>query len=67
MIILVIGIFRPIVLSGIPILFAVISFLGGTTVIAGVTGLFVALLANFIWLTYRLSKPIQDFFEDEQD
>lgn len=62
LIILVYGVFNPLALSGIPILFALISFLGGTTVLAGVSALFIALLANIIYLMYHLSLPLRNIY-----
>lgn len=62
LIILVIGVFRPIALSGIPIVFALVSFLGGTTIMAGITALVVALIANIVYLMYHLSRPLRKLY-----
>lgn len=62
LIILVLGVFNPIALSGIPILFALVSFLGGTTLLAGVSALLVALLVNIIYLMYHLALPFRKLY-----
>lgn len=62
LVILVYGVYNPLALSGIPILFALISFLGGTTILAGVSALFVALLVNMIYLMYHLSLPLRKLY-----
>lgn len=63
LVILVLGVFNPIALSGIPILFAVVSFLGGTTILAGFSALFIALLVNIIYLMYHLSLPVRKLYK----
>lgn len=54
LVILVVGTFRPAVLSGIPILFAAVTFLGGINIIAGVTALIVAITANIAYIMWAV-------------
>lgn len=54
LVILIVGTFRPAVLSGIPILFAVVTFLGGINIIAGVTALIVAITANIAYILWAV-------------
>ena len=65
LVILVIGIFRPIALSGIPLLFGAVTFLGGTTILAGISGLLVALVVDVIYLSYHFSRPVRELFAEQ--
>lgn len=62
LLILVIGVFRPIALSGIPIIFGAVTFLGGTTLLAGLSGLLIALIVNLIYLVYHVSHPVRKIY-----
>lgn len=63
--ILVIGIFRPIALSGIPIIFGAVTFLSGTTILAGISGLILALMVNVIYLTYHFSQSLRKLYKKD--
>jgi len=60
LILLIIGVFRPAVLSGIPILWAVIVWLGGIQIIAGVTGLVIAILANMAYILWEIPVSLAE-------
>lgn len=60
--ILVIGVFQPLALSGIPVLFAFVTFLGGLNIVAGVTGLLIAVIVNIAYLAWKLSGPVRNLF-----
>lgn len=60
LVILVAGAFRPAFLSGIPILFAVVTFLGGMNIFAGVTALLLAIAANLVYIVYVFVDMLTD-------
>lgn len=67
LIILVAGMFWPAALSGIPLLWAFVTFLGGINIIAGVTALLIAIVANIAYILWELPvsliEKIKEFKE----
>lgn len=57
--IFIIGMFRPSVLTGIPVIWAIISWLTSIHIFAGFTGLMVAIFANMAYIIWRFSAGIK--------